>query len=97
MGEQLEFADTQMAAIHLIDEITGHDQQGLAALDLAGLRAQVDARQTLYDYVDSLWEQAKAAAGYGHVYDRTTGGPRSALVHHVRTARYVLARSAHPR
>ncbi|RBJ11064.1 hypothetical protein DRA43_01520 [Micromonospora provocatoris] len=52
--------DHQGMAIELIDAFAEHDAAGLAALDAAGRAAQVQARQALYDYVDRIWEDAKA-------------------------------------
>jgi hypothetical protein len=52
--------DQQGMAIELIDAFAEHDATGLAALDTAGRAAQVQARQALYDYVDRIWEDAKA-------------------------------------
>ncbi|MFG1892099.1 hypothetical protein ACGFIR_30065 [Micromonospora sp. NPDC049051] len=52
--------DHQGMAIKLIDAFAEHDAAGLAALDAAGRAAQVQARQALYDYVDRIWEAAKA-------------------------------------
>ncbi|GAB3866247.1 hypothetical protein GCM10029963_78320 [Micromonospora andamanensis] len=48
--------DHQGMAIELINAFTERDAAGLAALDAAG-RA---SRQALYDYVDRIWEGAKA-------------------------------------
>ncbi|RAO02158.1 hypothetical protein [Micromonospora noduli] len=47
-------------AIEMIDAFAERDSAGLAALDAAGRAAQVHARQALYDYVDRIWEDAKA-------------------------------------
>lgn len=47
-------------AIELIDAFVERDAAGLAALDAAGRAEQVQARQALYDYVDRIWEDAKA-------------------------------------
>lgn len=47
-------------AIDLIDAFAERDAAGLAALDAAGRAAQLQARQALYDYVDRIWEGAKA-------------------------------------
>ncbi|MEU0082016.1 hypothetical protein ABZY58_29300 [Micromonospora tulbaghiae] len=52
--------DHQGMAIELIDAFAECDAAGLAALDAAGRAAQVQARQALYDYVDRIWEDAKA-------------------------------------
>ena len=52
--------DHQGMAIELIDAFAARDAAGLAALDAAGRAAQVQARQALYDYVDQIWEDAKA-------------------------------------
>lgn len=52
--------DHQAMAIELIDAFAEHDQTGLAALDAAGRAAQHAARQALYDYIDGMWEGAKA-------------------------------------
>lgn len=52
--------DHQGMAIELIDAFAEHDATGLAALDEAGRAAQLQARQALYDYVDAIWEGAKA-------------------------------------
>ncbi|MFY1689127.1 hypothetical protein [Plantactinospora sp. WMMB782] len=52
--------DHQGMAIELIDAFAERDAAGLAALDAAGRAAQVQARQALYDYVDRIWEDAKA-------------------------------------
>jgi hypothetical protein len=55
-----EELDHQGMAIELIDAFAERDAAGLAALDAAGRAAQVHARQALYDYVDRIWEDAKA-------------------------------------
>jgi Tn3 transposase DDE domain-containing protein len=52
--------DHQGMAIELIDAFAEHDATGLAALDPAGRAAQLQARQTFYNYVDRIWEGAKA-------------------------------------
>ncbi|TDB79811.1 hypothetical protein [Micromonospora sp. KC721] len=52
--------DHQGMAIELIDAFAERDAAGLAALDAAGRAAQLQARQALYDYVDRIWEDAKA-------------------------------------
>jgi len=52
--------DHQGMAIELIDAFAEHDAIGLAGLDAAGRQAQLRARQTFYDYVDRIWEGAKA-------------------------------------
>ncbi|MFI7080918.1 hypothetical protein [Verrucosispora sp. NA02020] len=52
--------DHQGMAIELIDAFAERDAAGLAALDAGGRAAQVQARQALYDYVDRIWEDAKA-------------------------------------
>jgi hypothetical protein len=52
--------DHQGMSIELIDAFTEHDSAGLAELDAAGRAEQLDARQKLYDYVDRIWEDAKA-------------------------------------
>jgi hypothetical protein len=52
--------DHQGMAIELIDAFTDHDTRGLAALDAAGRSAQLRARQQVYDYIDRIWEDAKA-------------------------------------
>ncbi|WP_371409367.1 hypothetical protein OG423_05820 [Micromonospora zamorensis] len=52
--------DHQGMAIELIDAFVERDAAGLAALDAAGRAEQVQARQALYDYVDRIWEDAKA-------------------------------------
>ncbi|MEU7800751.1 hypothetical protein AB0B10_15915 [Micromonospora arborensis] len=52
--------DHQDMAIELIDAFAERDAAGLAALDTAGRAAQVQARQALYDFVDRIWEDAKA-------------------------------------
>ncbi|MFG3553863.1 hypothetical protein ACGGAQ_05685 [Micromonospora sp. NPDC047557] len=52
--------DRQGMAIELIDVFAERDAAGLAALDAAGRAAQVQSRQALYDYVDRIWEDAKA-------------------------------------
>jgi hypothetical protein len=52
--------DHQGMAIELIDAFAERDATGLAALDAAGRAAQLQARQALYDYVDRIWEDAKA-------------------------------------
>jgi hypothetical protein len=52
--------DHQGMAIELIDAFAGHDAAGLAGLDPAGRAEQLHARQALYDYVDRIWENAKA-------------------------------------
>jgi len=57
VGEEL---DHQGMAIELIDAFAERDAAGLAALDAAGRAAQVHARQAMYDYVDRIWEDAKA-------------------------------------
>jgi hypothetical protein len=56
-GEEL---DHQGMATELIDAFEQHDAAGLAALDAPGRAAQLQARQALYDYLDRIWEQAKA-------------------------------------
>lgn len=50
----------QVMAIELIDAFAEHDATGLAALDAAGRAGQLRARQVLYDYLDRMWEDAKA-------------------------------------
>ncbi|MEV4826500.1 hypothetical protein [Micromonospora sp. NPDC049274] len=52
--------DHQGMAIELIDAFVEHDAAGLAALDATGRAEQVQARRALYDYVDRIWEDAKA-------------------------------------
>ncbi|MEV4830624.1 hypothetical protein AB0K25_20175 [Micromonospora sp. NPDC049257] len=52
--------DHQGMAIELIDAFAERDAAGLATLDAAGRAAQAQARQALYDYVDRIWEDAKA-------------------------------------
>ncbi|MEU7823057.1 hypothetical protein [Catellatospora sp. NPDC049133] len=53
--------DHQGMAIDLADAFAEHDQAALAALDTAARAAQHAARTTLYEYVDSMWENAKRA------------------------------------
>lgn len=52
--------DHQGMAIELIDAFADHDAHALAVLDAAGRAEQLHARQVLYDYVDRMWERAKA-------------------------------------
>ncbi|MGX6608424.1 hypothetical protein ACWKSP_40840 [Micromonosporaceae bacterium Da 78-11] len=52
--------DHQGMAIELIDAFAEHDATGLARLDSADRAAQLHARQALYDYIDRIWERAKA-------------------------------------
>jgi hypothetical protein len=52
--------DHQGMAIELIDAFAEHDTAGLADLDAAGRGAQVQVRQALHEYVDRIWEGAKA-------------------------------------
>jgi hypothetical protein len=47
-------------ATELIDAFVDHDLVGLAALTSEGRVAELQARQALYDYVDRIWEDAKA-------------------------------------
>lgn len=46
--------------IELCDGFTPLDQDALAALDRDGLVAQYEARLVLFEYVDAMWDQAKA-------------------------------------
>ena len=62
--------DHQGMALGLIDGWTGHDDTHLAQLPDIELAAQVQARQALYDYVDRIWEDAKAR-GVDREADRT--------------------------
>ncbi|MGV9977051.1 hypothetical protein ACWDUH_05180 [Micromonospora wenchangensis] len=52
--------DHQGMAIELIDAFAARDAAGLATLDAAGRVVQAQVRQALYDYVDRMWEDAKA-------------------------------------
>ncbi|MFB9178629.1 hypothetical protein ACFFX1_10855 [Dactylosporangium sucinum] len=52
--------DHQGMAIELIDAFIEHDLAGLAGLDAAGRAAQLRARQAVYEFVDEVWEGAKA-------------------------------------
>jgi hypothetical protein len=52
--------DHQGMALELLGGWTGHDDTQLASLTDTELDAQVAARQALYDYVDAIWEDAKA-------------------------------------
>ncbi len=47
-------------AIELIDAFTEHDVRGLATLSREDRAEQLRVRQALYDYVDRIWEDAKA-------------------------------------
>lgn len=47
-------------AVELCDGFTPLDQVALAALEPDGLVAQYEARLALYEYVDAMWDQAKA-------------------------------------
>ncbi|WP_148272432.1 hypothetical protein [Micromonospora maris] len=74
--------DHQGMAIELIDAFAERDAAGLAALDAAGRAAQVQARQALYDYVDRIWEDAKAprsASVRGH-HSGAAGLPRAGVL-----------------
>lgn len=53
--------DHQQNVLYLIDDWTAHDRRGLAGLTEQQRAAQHAARRALYDYVDGLWEGAKAA------------------------------------
>jgi hypothetical protein len=55
-----EKPDAQQKAIELCDGFTPHDVIGLGALDQEALVGQYEARQALFDYVDALWDKAKA-------------------------------------
>ncbi|OLE20376.1 MAG: hypothetical protein AUG49_25220 [Catenulispora sp. 13_1_20CM_3_70_7] len=44
-----------------IETFYEHDERGLAALDAAGRKRQMQARRELAAYVDTLWSQAKEA------------------------------------
>src|SRR5437763_16012894 len=50
----------QGMAIELVDAFVEHDAAGLAVLDAQGRLEQLQARQALYNYVDRIWEDAKA-------------------------------------
>jgi len=47
-------------AIELIDAFAGHDATSLAGLGRSAGPSQLHARQAFYDYVDQIWEGAKA-------------------------------------
>jgi hypothetical protein len=51
--------DHQGMAIELIDAFHDHDTAALAELSPAEREAQYQARWTLYQYIDALWEGAK--------------------------------------
>jgi hypothetical protein len=57
--DESEELDHQQMAIELCDGFTEHDNAALAELDAEQLAAQYEARRTLYEYVDNMWEQAK--------------------------------------
>jgi hypothetical protein len=50
----------QGMAIELIDAFAEYDAAGLAELDAVGRAEQLQARHVLYNYVDRIWEDAKA-------------------------------------
>jgi hypothetical protein len=49
----------QSMAIALVDAFDAYDQAVLAALTPAQRAEQLEARWTLYQYVDAIWEDAK--------------------------------------
>jgi hypothetical protein len=53
--------DHQQTAIALCDGFTPLDQAALTRLGPEDLTAQFEARLELFEYVDALWDQAKAA------------------------------------
>jgi len=52
--------DHEEMAIELCSGFTPLDQAALAALEPDGLVAQYEARLALFEYVDAMWDQAKA-------------------------------------
>ncbi|MFD8887541.1 hypothetical protein ACFV0H_34395 [Streptomyces erythrochromogenes] len=56
----VEFESLQEAAQELGEDISTHDKAGLDALSDGHLREQHAAREELYDFIDGLWEKAKA-------------------------------------
>jgi hypothetical protein len=49
----------QFVAIELIDAFAEHDATGLAELDAVGRAEQLRARETLFNYIDRIWDDAK--------------------------------------
>ncbi|MEH1124833.1 hypothetical protein [Micromonospora sp. CPCC 206061] len=52
--------DAQFAAIEVADGFHDHDTAALAALSAHQRADQVAARRALFDYVDAMWDGAKA-------------------------------------
>lgn len=55
-----EVLDPQQMAIEVCNGFTPHDLIALGELSPDALVGQYEARQALFDYVDAMWDKAKA-------------------------------------
>jgi len=58
-NEQGSLDHQEMAGV-LLDAFAEHDAAGLAALDAAGRAEQFQARWAMFNYLDRIWDDAKA-------------------------------------